>query len=285
MSELHQHPALPVGEPSAAADDARPGNWQSFVAAVQFLTRVRLGGSSYVASAALRQAPIFFPLVGTLIGLSTAGAVALGGLFWPAWLAVSLALAFEARLTGALHEDALADFCDAFGGGWTREQTLEILKDSRIGSYGATALILGILLRAGAIIWLASQYAFWTWGAAIVAAATASRWIAVLAMVCVAPVSHRESLARDVGARLGMRDLLVASLWGLPGVLPFGIMSPLHAAASCLVVAPLVWWLLRGIERRLGGITGDCLGFLTFVSQVAILLVAAARLDFWKALP
>lgn len=285
MSELQKNPAVPVGDPSAPPADAPSGNWQSFVAAAQFLTRVPLRRSSHVAGAALRKSPIFFPLVGTLIGLSTAGVVALGGLFWPAWLAVSLGLAFEARLTGALHEDALADFCDAFGGGWTREQTLEILKDSRIGSYGAVALILGILLRAGAMIFLASQYGFWTWGAAIVAAATASRWIAVLAMVCVAPVSHRESLARDVGARLGMRDLLIAGLWGLPGVLPFAIISPLHAAASCLVVAPLVWWLLQGIERRLGGITGDCLGFLTFVSQVAILLVAAAQLDFWKALP
>jgi adenosylcobinamide-GDP ribazoletransferase len=210
--------------------------------------------------------------------------VALGGLFWPAWLAVPLALVLEARLTGAFHEDALADFCDAFGGGWTREQTFEILKDSRIGSYGAVALILGIVLRAGAMTVLASEHGIWTWGAAIVAAATASRWIAVLAMVCVAPVSHRESLARDIGSRLGRRDLMIASLWGLPGVLPFVITSPLHAAASCVVVVPLVWWLLKGIERRLGGITGDCLGFLTFVSQVVILLVAAANVDFWKAL-
>jgi adenosylcobinamide-GDP ribazoletransferase len=198
---------------------------------------------------------------------------------------VPLALAFEARLTGAFHEDALADFCDAFGGGWTREQTLEILKDSRIGTYGALGLGLGVVLRAGAIIAIVLEHGFFVWASAIVAAATVGRWVIVLAMVLVAPVPNRDSLARDIGSRLTPRDLFNAGLLALPGVLPFVILSPLHAVVAFVVLGPVVWWMLKSIERRLGGITGDCLGCLAYVSQVVVLLVAAAKFDFLARLP
>ena len=104
---------------------------RSFLVAVQFLTRLPVPGGSRPAEAAvLARAAIFFPLVGAGIGLYTAGIVRALGLTWPLPVAVVVALAAEAILTGALHEDAVADFCDAFGGAADREGIWRILKDS-----------------------------------------------------------------------------------------------------------------------------------------------------------
>src|SRR5687767_10570761 len=120
--------------------------WESFIAAVQFLTRLPLATDSPVTPKALQRSPIFFPLVGAFIGLFTASVVGVACLVWPIWIAVLLALAIELRLTGAIHEDGVADFCDAFGGGWSREEILLILKDSRIGTYGALGIFVAIAL-------------------------------------------------------------------------------------------------------------------------------------------
>src|SRR5262249_19524146 len=127
---------------------------RAFLAAVQFLTRIptpTFGSDRDEAAADLRRGVVYFPLVGGLVGLGTAALILAASFLWPRWLAVALGLAWEAWLTGALHEGAVADYCDGFGGGWTKEEVLDILKDSRIGSYGTIGLILALLLRAGAL--------------------------------------------------------------------------------------------------------------------------------------
>src|SRR5262245_41540059 len=120
---------------------------RAFLAAVQFLTRIPVpsfAAGREEAAADLRQGEVYIPLVGGLVGLSTSGVILAATYLWPMGLAVVLGLAWEAWLTGALHEDAVADFCDAFGGGWTREEVLHILKDSRIGSFGTVGLGLAL---------------------------------------------------------------------------------------------------------------------------------------------
>src|SRR4051812_28659276 len=149
--------------------------------AVGFLTRVALPWAPRTAArhrAALGRAAVYFPLVGGLVGASTASVLELTALVWPVGVAVVLALAWEAWLTGALHEDAVADCCDAFGGGWSREDVLRILKDSRVGSFGALGLTLAVLARAGATASLPPPARF----AAVVAAAALGRWAALLVM-------------------------------------------------------------------------------------------------------
>jgi cobalamin synthase len=138
------------GVRSLSARLARQGH--AAITAVQFLTRLPLpGGMNQPPSdrTLLVDAVAYFPLVGALIGLVTGWLVWAAATVWPIGLAVVLAVAVEAVLTGAFHEDAVADCCDAFGGGWTREQVLHILKDSRVGSFGVLGLGLALAVRVG----------------------------------------------------------------------------------------------------------------------------------------
>ncbi|MDB5339717.1 MAG: cobalamin-5-phosphate synthase CobS [Planctomycetaceae bacterium] len=277
QSTISEHAAVPQVHPVPAE---QWGEWSAFLTAVQFLTRVPLPFSEPVSAAVLSRCPVYFPLVGGLIGVATSVVVGVAGLFWPVWLAVIVALAIEARLTGAFHEDAVADFCDAFGGGWTRDDVLRILKDSRIGSYGALGLGIAVALRAGAMLEIIQQvgrHNWLVWGSAIVASCAIGRFVIVLVMVRVPPVSSRESLSRDIGRQLKLRDLLTASVWMLPLVLPFIIQLPLQAAICVVALVAIVMWFMALVRRRLGGITGDCLGCIGYGSMVVVLLATAAR--------
>jgi adenosylcobinamide-GDP ribazoletransferase len=267
---------------------AIPGQWAAFVAAVQFLTRVPLMPAMPISVVALKTAPLYFPLVGALIGVCTVVIAGAGSLVWPVWLAVLVALAVEARLTGALHEDAVADFCDAFGGGRSRDETLAILKDSRIGAYGALGIFLTIALRAAATVaviehrglpdWLA-------WGSAIVASSAIGRWAIVVAMACVPPVAGRASLANAVGDRVSLRQVVVGALGAVLPAIVFARLMPIQSLAAAALVAAALWWMLRGIRRRLGGLTGDCLGCIGYMAQVLVLLAAAARVGPVQVVP
>jgi adenosylcobinamide-GDP ribazoletransferase len=162
--------------------------WIPPLLAMQFLTRIPVPGLNALdadtVKAGLAKSVIWFPLVGALVGVVTAGVLVAAVHIWPLVVAVGIALIVEARLTGAFHEDAVADFCDGFGGGHTPDRVLEIMKDSRIGSYGTLALILAVGLRAACMMALPIEIMI----PAIVAAAGAGRWGAVLAMALIPPV-------------------------------------------------------------------------------------------------
>lgn len=269
-----------VLDPPDNSADERASVWAAFATAVQFLTRIPLPSSEHASSAALRRAPAYFPLVGALIGLSTAVVLGAASLLWPTWLAVIVALAVEARLTGALHEDALADFCDAFGGGWTRDDVLRILKDSRIGAYGVLGLVLSVTLRAGGmlvVVELVGRHNGLIWGAMIVASAALGRWMMVFMMFAVPPIAGRESLSRDVASQLTRTDLLIATLWPLPYAAVFAGYAPWQAILAGLMLLVAAIWFKRLVVRRIGGTTGDCLGAIGYLAQVLVLLAAAAR--------
>jgi adenosylcobinamide-GDP ribazoletransferase len=254
--------------------------WQAFAAAVQFLTRVPLSAGRPPSAAALARCPVFFPLVGALIGIFTSAVIALTSLFWPTWLAVMFALAVEAVLTGALHEDAVADFCDAFGGGRSREQILAILADSRIGAFGALGLLFGVSLRAGAMIAFVGHWgrAGWTkWGTALVASEALGRYAMVVAMALVPPVVGRESLARSVGRDRSGWDLIVSGLWIVPAITSFVVIMPVRCLAAVALLVVAVGGLIALVRSKLGGMTGDCLGCIGYVAQVVVLMAVAAR--------
>lgn len=246
---------------------------RALIAATGFLTRlpVRLPDDTWQAD--LSRAPRYFPVVGGVIGALT------GVMFWalahlvPVPLAAALALAFEALLTGAFHEDALADFCDAFGGGRSPERVSEILKDSRIGAYGALGLMLGLLVRWAALMSLAPAFAI----AASAAAGAIGRTSAVLAMRILPPVARRESLSKDVGARPSARATAFAVVTGLALIVPAALSWPWHALAAVLLAALPLLWCLHLMRRTLGGVVGDGLGAIAFVAQALALTAFASR--------
>ena len=207
--------------------------------------------------AGLSSAVSWFPLVGALVGAVTA-AVAIGAAqFWPAFVAVPLALMVEARLTGAFHEDAVADFCDAFGGGQTPDDVRRIMKDSRIGSYGALGLVLAVTLRGALMIGLLIALPPLVAGAAIVASAAFGRLLAVAVMTAVDPAPAGSGLAKDIGSGVTATSFAITALTALPGLLAFAFDAPARLAIAVAAAAIFVLWFRALLVRRIGGSTGD----------------------------
>lgn len=250
--------------------------WAAPLLAVQFLTRLpvpilnRLTAEQ--AAAGLARAMAWLPPVGTLIGAVTAGVFVVAGWVWPPFVAAILALIVEAMLTGAFHEDAVADFCDAFGGTASGERALTIMKDSRIGSYGALGLGLTVALRIAAIVALPTPVA----AAAIVGAATAGRLCAVTLAAMIAPVGTGAGMAVRAG-RMPPGRLALAMLLALPGLAPILWLRPGASGAAFAAMLVLLVWLRRFLRARIGGSTGDCLGFAAAMGQLALLLAVAAK--------
>jgi adenosylcobinamide-GDP ribazoletransferase len=251
--------------------------WMPPLLAVQFLTRIPVPGllaiNADTARAGLARSVVWFPVVGALVGGVSACVMTAAEQLWPRAVAVILALIFEARLTGAFHEDAVADFCDGFGGGMTPLRIHEIMKDSRIGSYGTVGLGLAMALRASLLLALPVSLVF----PALIASAGFGRWLAVAVMATTPPLAQTEGLAKDVGARTTPLQGLVASLPVLFFMAPLAIVRGWPIAVALVAALLFLLWFRRFLLRHLGGVTGDCLGFAVYAGQIFILLAAVAK--------
>ena len=214
-------------------------------------------------------APVVGLIIGTLCGIVLWLTVWVG---LPAGLASALTLAFGALLTGALHEDGLADVADGFGGGRTAEDKLSIMKDSRLGSYGGLALVLSVLARWSALVALAAVDPLVCF-IALIAAHGASRAAIPMFMVRL-PSARRGGLADGVG-RMEPRTAAIALVIGFALLLPGGL---LFACVAALTIAGLFVSLEKLALKQVGGQTGDVLGALQQGCEIAVLAVAAALL-------
>jgi len=239
---------------------------RQFLIAVQFLTRLPVPARLATTEEEIGQAASFFPLVGVMVGGGTAGVylLALRVVSFPA--AVLLALGFAAFITSGFHEDGLADTFDGLGGGWTRERALEIMRDSRIGTYGALALIFLILGKYTFLNALEPLHV-WRW---IIVAHTASRWT-VLPLCRWLPYARPEGQGKLVAKQITSSALLIGSLSFLLSLLLFPWRTALIALSVTIVVT-----LFSGLyyRRRLVGITGDCLGATNQMTELALYLTA-----------
>ena len=230
--------------------------------ALALLTRMPLPRLPDAAFDRQAQASWAFPLAGLLVGgLAAAIGWLTQGL--PAPISAGLVLATLVILTGAMHEDGLADTADGLWGGLTPDRRLAIMRDSRIGTYGVVALILSLGLRWSAIATLLPDTP-----QAVIVAAVASRAM-MPGLMAALPHARPDGLARDVGrpsaqvAAINLGIAVIICLW-MSGI---DVMLPVLTAGA---VAALVGRLAR---RRLGGITGDILGAAQQMSELAVLLV------------
>jgi len=247
-----------------------------FLTALGYFTRVPLpsplarwvGYEPRYLNAAAR----YFPLVGLMVG-GTAALATWGAMqWWPPGVAVLLGMAASLLLTGAFHEDGLADCVDAFGGAWRREDVLRIMHDSRIGAFGAIALVLALMLKWQLLVAVAARSGLHEMLLVLVTAHGASRAMAVSYLATLDYVRD-EGKAKPVAQKLGGPALAFALLCG---ALPLALVSPRFAGVVVALLLVLRWLLGRYLVRRIGGYTGDCLGMAQQLAELLIYLVAAA---------
>ncbi|MFO1142168.1 MAG: adenosylcobinamide-GDP ribazoletransferase [Amaricoccus sp.] len=232
-----------------------------------FLTRVPLHRPVAATPSRLAASLGYFPAVGAVIGAIGAAVLLAAGTALPAVPAVVLSIAATCLLTGALHEDGLADTCDGLGAAG-RQRALAIMRDSRIGSYGALGLGLTLALKVSALAGLAPGTA----GAALVAGHSVSRLSAV-ALIATGSYARAAGTAGFTAAGVRARGLALAGATGavlLLAILPFAGAGAVLTGALGLATGH---GLARALfERRLGGYTGDCLGATQQLSEAGFYL-------------
>jgi len=249
---------------------------EHFRNAVRFMTILPVRSvSGEIAPDWLTRCLKYSPLVGIGIGLASGLVLLIATELWNETIAAMLAVATSIALTGALHEDGFADTFDGFGGGFTVEKRLTIMKDSRIGTYGALALGLNVALRIGALAVLTP----WQGMAALIAAHAAARaapaWVMTRLSysgdISAMKVAYAESRPRTDELQLGLIFVLLA-------ILPLTLISAPAVAFGALLGVALAALLALWARRLIGGYTGDVLGGIEQAFEIGFLLGVAALL-------
>jgi adenosylcobinamide-GDP ribazoletransferase len=241
-----------------------------FGVALQFLMRVPLPSRLGFEPAWLQQSARHFPGVGLLVGGVAAAVLLVAAPLWSLTVAVGLSIAATVCLTGAFHEDGLADTCDALGGAVDRARALEIMKDSRVGSYGVLGLLIVIGLKAACLVALGAEQG----ALALVLGHAASRAAAV-SLVHFLPYAGDPvaAKAKPLAQQLSGAGWAVALLWALAAACALVPWAPPCAIAAALAGAALAALLCaRWFRRRLGGFTGDTLGATQQFAELACYL-------------
>lgn len=248
--------------------------WYDLIAGLRFYSRLPLPPLAGEPAAhgppdLDRMAPVV-PLVGAVLG-GLAGLVLLPAAWlWPPAIAAILCVAAAVILTGAFHEDGLADTADSFGG-YTLDKRLDIMRDSRIGTFGAAALGLALLLRVSAIAGLLSLAGAWRTALALMAAGALSRTAALLLFLQLAPA--RADGAAHAAGRPGPRSIVLAQvLAALLAILVVPVAGLTGLATAALAAALIGLLAVRFARTHLGGHTGDVAGATQQVAEIAILL-------------
>jgi adenosylcobinamide-GDP ribazoletransferase len=247
------------------------------VVAIQFLTRLPMRNLEGFQTSWLSESARYFPLVGALVGVIGVGVWWLSSMVFPPAVAIGLMMSASLLLTGAFHEDGFADVCDGFGGGRTRESVLAIMKDSRVGAYGAigVAMILGLKWSTLASL----PYA--TFPLIVVAAHIASRWCAIgiiwrLQYLRLDAEAKSKPLANSLDGGNWLLSGLLGAIVLLPGFLL--IDPPVRSQLAVVLLAALALSLIGTIfaglyfRNRIGGYTGDCLGAAQQLAELSFLL-------------
>ena len=244
-----------------------------FFTALMFYTRIPCPKWVTHDPEYLNKATRYFPLMGWIVAAVCALVYMATEFFLGSSIAVLLSMIAGILTTGAFHEDGFADVCDAFGGGWTKEKILDIMKDSRIGAYGAIGIMLLLLLKFTTL----SAMPFTQMWMILLAAHSFSRLCAVLVVATSQYVRENDDAkAKPLAKSITAKEIIPAVLFGLLPLLFFQRIEIIYA-----LILPLLgtFFLRRYFHKWIGGYTGDCLGATQQVTEVLFYL---SLLAYWK---
>jgi adenosylcobinamide-GDP ribazoletransferase len=240
-----------------------------FRAAIRFLTILPVRGGD----APPGRAAAWFPLIGAILGAAGAGVYLLTAKAFPISMAALATVVFWITISGVLHEDGLADVADAVRAGRSRERVWSILKDSRIGAFGAIAILLSVIARWQALEYLATPRVLET----LIAAQAVPRAAMVAMAWCSRPAGS--GLGQALASTLGTPAALVAIALGAAAAFLCGWRAGFAMiAGSVLIVQAARAWFYK----RLGGVNGDCLGFTEQLIEIFVLTMFACRSCEWN---
>ncbi len=252
-----------------------------FFTAVMFYTRIPCPSWVDHSPAYINKSVRYFPVIGWIVGaLSGAGLIARSELISTLFGSI-IFIVISVWLTGAFHEDGFADVCDGFGGGWTKEQILKIMKDSRVGTYAVVGLVLMILLKVSLLVEVVPQFGPLMLFLLVINGHAISRLIAATVIFTHEYVREDElSKARPVAKAYSVTNVIAALIFGL---IP---------TTAILILTGQFWWCIIPIllylvkiyltnlfQKKIGGYTGDCLGATQQIVEVAYYLVVFV---LWK---
>jgi len=245
----------------SATRQIRNLGWE-LATAFQFLTRLPMPSVTFEEDSLSRSVK-FFPLVGLAVGSGAALLQSILIVHLARPLTAFVVLTYLVLITGCLHEDGLADTADGFGGGWTKDRVLAILRDSRIGSYGAIALVLSLLARYLLLASLPMERFI----AYVISAHVLCRWSSLPLSYFLPPAREQEGQ----GARIAKLTSFSSLLFGSALSTAIVIFALRRSSVAPLLVAPLIV-LVSGwfYNKKIGGITGDCFGATNQLTEIAI---------------
>ena len=277
---------------------------RSYLVAVQFFTRIPITGAlaDWVGYSpeALKASAAHFPGIGVLVGVVAAGvfcgvlALLPDAVFSPL-IAAALSTVVTVLMTGGFHEDGLADVADGLGGSYDRERALDIMKDSRVGAFGAMALVLALLCKVALLALLGSvdgapggwedspangPFAGWYAAGALLAGHTVSRTLPLLLVRWLPHVGDTAaSKSKPLADHIALGRLLLAFLWCFSVLaLVFIVFDASNLIAACCFSIFALLWMGRLFSQRIQGFTGDCLGATQQVCEIAFYLGLAVSL-------
>ncbi|ATL46230.1 adenosylcobinamide-GDP ribazoletransferase [Chitinophaga caeni] len=241
-----------------------------FLTALMYYTRIPVPLNIGHGTEMLNKATRYFPLIGYIIATIVGATFYLAQLVLPQTVSIILGIAAGIFATGAFHEDGFADTCDGFGGGWTKSKILDIMKDSRVGTFGMVGLSLVLLLKLFSLTSMPWQLVIM----AVFVAHPLSRWLALTVVYSMQYVRENEdSKAKPIAKGMTHLEFTFASFFAF---LPLAAMIYyFNCPALLLVMVPLFlarWYFVRLMRKWIGGYTGDCLGALQQAAETIIYL-------------
>lgn len=252
-----------------------------FWSAVMFYTRIPAPKGLAYSQQHLNRSRKYFPLIGIIIGLIFSGIYAFSNLFFNPTLSILLSMSATVLATGAFHEDGFADSCDGFGGGWSKEQVLTIMKDSRVGTYATVGLFFMFTIKAFTFIQITQTLTLGMFTICVICANTLSRQLSSSAIDCFdyvqdIDVSKVKPMTENMMTNADKRTSYTISTISLIAMM---FVSFWGSIISLIVASMGAYFFLRYSKKRIGGYTGDVLGATQQISEVLFLLSIAAYLN------